>query len=72
MDKIELALTALVLEQAKEIRALDTLETDADLPALGQYIERAVKELAAWHPFVMDAVRSLPHQEFFTDDIPPQ
>jgi hypothetical protein len=70
MDNIELVFTALVLHQAKEIQSRETRD-DTEPLALGLYIERAVKELRAWHPFVIAAVQNLPEQELF-EELPPQ
>ena len=72
MDSIELTLTAVVLDLAKQIREREIPETDLEPPALGLYIERAIKDLAAWHPFVIEAVQNLQKEGFFSDDLPPQ
>ncbi|MFD0913877.1 hypothetical protein [Methylophilus luteus] len=70
MENIELVFTALVLNLAKDIQLRET-RPDVEPLALGLYIERAVKELRAWQPFVVTAVQNLPEQEFY-EELPPQ
>lgn len=63
MEPIELVLTYLVLEEAKRIRKQEAEDLDSTPPPLTLYLEQAVKELAAWHPLVMEEVRSYPKQK---------
>jgi hypothetical protein len=52
-----------VLEEAKRIRKQEAEDLNSTPPPLTLYLEQAVKELAAWHPLVMEEVRSYPNQK---------
>jgi hypothetical protein len=58
-----LVLTALVLEEARRIRKHEAENLNSPPPPLTLYLEQAVKELAAWHPLVMEEIRSYPNQK---------